>query len=149
METRTKHLDDQQLTAVLHERGQRVTPQRLVINRALGELERHVTAEEVLESVEDRLPNVSLPTVYSTLELFENLGVVRKLGVRQGAVLYDPRPEPHDHMVCDRCGKIEDLDGGVELDGAVFRARRGGFVPKRAEVRINGLCADCAQAAKD
>jgi Fe2+ or Zn2+ uptake regulation protein len=145
MESTSGHLSDQQLMAVLHERGQRVTPQRLVINRALGQLHRHVTAEEVLASVEDRLPNVSLPTVYSTLELFEDLGVVRKLGVRQGAVLYDPRPEPHDHMVCDRCGKIEDLDAGVELDGALFRAERGGFRPKRAEVRINGLCADCAR----
>jgi Fe2+ or Zn2+ uptake regulation protein len=138
---------DQQLTAVLHERGQRVTPQRLVINRALRELDRHVTAEEVLAAVEDRLPNVSLPTVYSALELFEDLGLVRRLGVRQGAVLYDPRPEPHDHMVCDRCGKVEDLHAGVELDGALFRARRDGFQPKRAEVRINGLCADCARAA--
>ena len=139
------HLNDAELSAVLHERGQRVTPQRLVINRALNELDRHVTAEEVLETVADRLPNVSPPTVYSTLELFEDLGLVRRLGVRQGAVLYDPRPDPHDHMVCDRCGKIEDLEGGVKLDGAIFRAKRGGFVPKRAEVRINGLCSDCAR----
>jgi Fe2+ or Zn2+ uptake regulation protein len=141
-------LTDQQLSGVLHDRGQRVTPQRLVINRALGELNRHVTAEEVLASVADRLPNVSLPTVYSTLELFEHLGLVRRLGVRQGAVLYDPRPEQHDHMVCDRCGKIEDLDAGVELDGALFRAKRGGFQASRAEVRISGLCADCARAAQ-
>jgi Fe2+ or Zn2+ uptake regulation protein len=137
---------DLQLTAVLHKRGQRVTPQRLVINRALGELNRHVTAEEVLAAVEDRLPNVSLPTVYATLDLFEELGLVRRLGVRQGAVLYDPRSDPHDHMVCDRCGRIEDLDAGVKLDGALFRAKRGGFNPKRAEVRINGLCADCTRA---
>lgn len=139
-------VNDLQLSAVLHERGQRVTPQRLVINRALRELNRHVTAEEVLAAVEHRLPNVSLPTVYATLDLFEDLGLVRRLGVRQGAVLYDPRPDPHDHMVCDRCGRIEDLDAGVKLDGALFRAKRGGFTPKRAEVRINGLCADCARA---
>jgi Fe2+ or Zn2+ uptake regulation protein len=138
---------DQALTAVLHERGQRVTPQRLVINRALRELDRHVTAEEVLEAVERRLPNVSLPTVYSALELFEDLGLVHRIGVRQGAVLYDPRPDPHDHMVCDRCGRVEDLDAGVELDGALFRAKRGGFTPKRAEVRVNGLCEDCARCA--
>jgi Fe2+ or Zn2+ uptake regulation protein len=138
-------INEQQLRAVLHERGQRVTPQRLVINRALHELNRHVTAEEVLASVAERLPNVSAPTVYSTLELFEDLGLVRRLGVRQGAVLYDPRPEPHDHMVCDRCGKIEDLDGGVKLSRAVDRATDTGFKPKRAEVRINGLCADCAR----
>ena len=138
---------DQALTAVLHKRGQRVTPQRLVINRALRELGRHVTAEEVLEAVEDRLPNVSPPTVCAALELFEDLGLVHRIGVRQGAVLYDPRPDPHDHMVCDRCGRVDDLDAGVELDGALFRAKRGGFTPKRAEVRVNGLCADCARAA--
>jgi Fe2+ or Zn2+ uptake regulation protein len=138
---------DAELTAVLHARGQRVTPQRLVINRILRELHRHVTAEEVLESVADRLPNVSLPTVYSTLDLFEDLGLVRRLGVSHGAVMYDPRPDPHDHMVCDRCGRIEDLNGGVSLDGAVFRARRSGFRPQRAEVRISGLCSDCARSS--
>jgi Fe2+ or Zn2+ uptake regulation protein len=137
---------DNELITALHERGQRVTPQRLVIHRALRELDRHATADELLDAVEERLPNVSLPTVYSTLELFEQLGMVRRLGVSQGAVMYDPRPDQHDHMVCDRCGKIEDLDAGVELDGALFRAERGGFVPKRAEIRISGLCSDCARA---
>jgi Fe2+ or Zn2+ uptake regulation protein len=139
-------LSDDQLGAILRERGQRVTSQRLVMNRALRELNRHVTAEEVLESVEDRLPGVSLPTVYSTLELFEELGLVHRIGVRQGALLYDPRPEPHDHMVCDRCGKVEDLHAGIELGAALARAKRGGFRPARAEVRINGLCGDCAQS---
>jgi Fe2+ or Zn2+ uptake regulation protein len=137
---------DTELITALHERGQRVTPQRLVIHRALRELDRHATADELLVAVEERLPNVSLPTVYSTLELFEQLGMVRRLGVSQGAVMYDPRPDQHDHMVCDRCGKIEDLDAGVELDGALFRAERGGFVPKRAEIRISGLCSDCARS---
>lgn len=147
MERTSTALTDAELSAVLHERGQRVTPQRLVINRALHELNRHVTAEEILASVTERLPNVSPPTVYSTLELFEDLGVVRRLGVRHGAVVYDPRSEPHDHMMCDRCGKIEDLDGGTRLAGAIKRAVDAGFAPRRAEVRINGLCSDCASAA--
>jgi Fe2+ or Zn2+ uptake regulation protein len=146
MESTATHLSDDQLSAVLHERGQRVTPQRLVINRALSELDKHVTADEVLAAVSDRLPNVSLPTVYSTLELFEELGLVHRIGVSQGALLYDPRPEPHDHMVCDRCGKVEDVHAGIELGQAFDSAKRGGFAPRRAEVRINGLCADCAAA---
>jgi Fe2+ or Zn2+ uptake regulation protein len=145
MERSSTPLSDAQLSAVLHKRGQRVTPQRVVINRALHELNRHVTADEVLASVAERLPNVSAPTVYSTLELFEDLGLVRRLGVQHGAVVYDPRPEPHDHMVCDRCGKIEDLDGGMRLSRAVQRAADAGFRPRRAEVRITGLCADCAR----
>src|SRR5256885_9421234 len=123
--------NDTELITALHERGQRVTPQRLVIHRALRELDRHATADELLDAVEERLPNVSLPTVYSTLELFEQLGMVRRLGVSQGAVRYDPRPDQHDHMVGDRCGKIDDLDAGVELDGALVRAKRGRLAPQR------------------
>ncbi len=137
MERTATPFTDEQLSAVLHERGQRVTPQRLVINRP-------VTADEVLAAVADRLPNVSLPTVYSTLELFEDLGLVHRIGVSQGPLLYDPRPEPHDHMVCDNCGKVEDLQTGVQLGRAFDRAKRDGFSPRRAEVRVNGLCADCA-----
>jgi Fe2+ or Zn2+ uptake regulation protein len=139
-------LDDQQLGAVLRERGQRVTSQRLLIYRALRELDRHLTAEEVLEAVGESLPNVSLPTVYSTLELFEELGLVRRLGVTQGAVLYDPRTDPHHHRVCDRCGAIEDLDVDVSLDAALADAGSADFRPQRAEVLVHGRCADCASA---
>src|SRR5256885_15426100 len=95
--------NDNELITALHERGQRVTPQRLVIHRALRELDRHATADELLVAVEERLPNVSLPTVYSTLELFEQLGMVRRLGGSQGAGMYDPPPHQHHPLVCDRC----------------------------------------------
>lgn len=139
---------DEQLSAALHERGQRVTPQRLLIYRALLELGRHVTAEEVQASVEEALPNVSLPTVYAALELFEDLGLLRRLGVTQGAVLYDPRVEPHDHRVCDRCGRFEDVDSGVDLETALTSAGRRGFRPERAEVLVHGLCSDCARESR-
>lgn len=138
---------EQELSATLRERGQRVTPQRLFIYRALRELDRHVRAEEVLAEVSASLPHVSLPTVYSTLELFEEMGLVRRLGVTQGAVLYDPRPGPHHHRVCDRCGAIEDFDADLDLAAALRRSGREGFRPERAEVVVHGLCARCAAAA--
>ena len=84
---------DAQLSAVLRARGQRVTSQRLILHRALRELDHHATAEELLRASEDRLPNLSLPTVYATLELFEELGVVRRIAGGPGPVLWDPRPE--------------------------------------------------------
>lgn len=137
---------EQELSATLRERGLRVTPQRLFIYRALTELDRHVSAEEVLAAVGESLPNVSLPTVYSTLDLFEGMGLVRRLGVTQGAVLYDPRPEPHNHRVCDRCGRIEDFDADLDFAAALRRAGRGGFQPGRAEVVVHGLCPRCVAA---
>lgn len=137
---------EQELAAALRERGLRVTPQRLFIHRALVELDRHVSAEEVLAAVGESLPNVSLPTVYSTLDLFEEMGLVRRLGVTQGAVLYDPRPDPHNHRVCDRCGAIEDFDADLDFSVALRRAARGGFRAGRAEVVVHGLCQRCAAA---
>ncbi len=140
----TTTLSSDALSAALRERGQRATPQRLFIYRALQSLDRHVSAEEVLATVSEDLPNVSLPTVYSTLDLFEELGLVRRLAVTQGAVLYDPRPDPHHHRVCDRCGAIEDVEAEVDLGPVLSAAGGGGFRAERAEALVHGLCRECA-----
>ncbi len=142
MGTRTQ-IDDE-LSAALRERGQRVTSQRLVINRAIREADHHVTAEEVLDSVSERLPNVSLPTVYATLELFERLGIVRRIRAGNGAVLYDPLAEPHHHLVCRSCGRVEDLEQKVDLAPALTAAGRVGFEPDGAELVVSGLCSTCS-----
>jgi Fur family transcriptional regulator, stress-responsive regulator len=132
------------LPTTLRSRGQRVTPQRLVIHDALVELDRHVTADEVHAAVSERLPNVSAPTVYATLELFEELGIVRRINLAAGAALYDPRPDDHHHLVCVRCGRVEDVDAGVDMTGALRAASRRGFRADHAEVVVYGLCSDCA-----
>ena len=124
----------------------RVTPQRVLIHRAVRELDRHVTADEVLAAVSERLPNASLPTVYSTLELLEELGMVRRLAARSGAALYDPRIDEHQHLVCRNCGRVEDLDVPVDSVHALRAARRRGFEPRNAELVVSGLCGDCAAA---
>jgi Fe2+ or Zn2+ uptake regulation protein len=140
------HDIDAELIASLRGRGQRVTPQRLVLNRALRELDRHVTAEELQAAVSDRLPGVSAPTVYATLELFEQLGSVRRIP-HPGADLWDPRLERHHHLVCRRCGAVEDLDTGLDDAAALRAARRRGFRPEGAQLTVTGLCARCAGRA--
>lgn len=137
---------DHELTSQLRRRGQRVTSQRLVIHRALRELGRHVSAEQVLEAVRDRLPGVSLPTVYATLDLFEELGLVRRLSRARGPALYDPRLDPHHHLVCEECGRVQDVDAALQLGAADRAARRQGFFPERSQLVISGRCADCAAA---
>jgi Fe2+ or Zn2+ uptake regulation protein len=130
------------LATELRSRGHRVTPQRLMIHRALVELGRHASAEEVLERVD--LPTASLPTVYATLDLLAELGFARRISARSGATLYDPRVVPHHHLVCRRCGAIEDLDAQVDTAGALRAARRKGFRPADAELVVSGLCSSCA-----
>jgi Fur family ferric uptake transcriptional regulator len=126
--------------------GYRVTPQRLVIHRTLVDLGRHVGAEELLAEVGERLPNVSLPTVYSALDALEDAGLVWRVSAGQGRALYDAGPSDHHHLVCRRCGAVEDLDEDVSLTGALASARRHGFAPEGAEVVVRGLCANCRAA---
>jgi Fe2+ or Zn2+ uptake regulation protein len=135
---------DEELSARLRERDLRATSQRLVMHRLLRERNRHLTAEELLDEASSRLPGISLPTVYSTLELFEELGVVHRVNGGGGTLLWDTRGDDHHHLVCRRCGRVEDIEARLDLDRARASARKAGFEPDRAEVVVSGLCASCA-----
>jgi Fe2+ or Zn2+ uptake regulation protein len=137
-------LSEPELIDRLRERGQRVTSQRLVLHRVLAELDRHVAAEEVLRAAEPRLPNLSLPTVYATLDLLEELGAVRRLVAPGGAALYDPRAEDHHHLACRRCGAVVDVDGEFEAEPLLKAARAAGAEPEGLQVVLSGLCPACA-----
>jgi|SRR5262245_20166100 len=140
--------DDDELAERLRERGLRATSQRVVMHRLLRDRNRHVSAEELLSEASQRLPGVSLPTVYATLELFEELGVVRRVNGAGGTLLWDTRPDAHHHMICRRCGRIEDMETPLDLERARRSAARSGFRADRAEVVVSGLCADCARKSR-
>ena len=135
--------DDAELAELLRKRGLRATSQRVVMHRLLRDTERHVSAEELLSEASERLPRVSLPTVYATLELFEQLGIVRRVNGGGGTLLWDTRADTHHHMICRNCGRIEDLETPLDLERARRSAARAGFEPDRAEVVVSGLCAEC------
>lgn len=134
---------DTMLSSALRTRGQRVTPQRLAIATAVRDLDTHVSAEQVYAEVARRFPGVSLPTVYATLELLEDLGFVRRMAGRAGVTVYDPRVDEHHHLVCSRCGAITDVDGSIDDTGLRAAALSSGFTPEGSQVVIRGLCADC------
>jgi Fe2+ or Zn2+ uptake regulation protein len=137
-------LDDQRdLIELLHSRGQRVTSQRLLILRELRRRGQHATAEEIHRTVQRELPGVSVPTIYATLELFVELGLARRIETSTAA-LYDAGLEPHQHAVCRRCGRVEDVDGRLNANALLGAARAVGFHPQGAELIISGLCAKCA-----
>jgi Fe2+ or Zn2+ uptake regulation protein len=134
---------DERLSATLRDAGHRVTSQRLVLYRVLEELGRHSSAEEIARVSSERLPGLSLPTVYATLELFESLGLARRVDAGGPAALFDPRTDPHAHFACRRCGAVSDLDAEVDSSAAERIARETGAEPDHVEVVLRGLCADC------
>ncbi len=134
---------ERELTDALRARGQRVTAQRVVMYRALRDLDRHVTAEELLAAVDERLPNVSLPTVYATLELLEELGMVRRIEGGQAA-RFDPRTDPHHHLLCTRCGALQDVEAPLDATRLLQEARASGFDSEGVDTVVRGRCQTCS-----
>ena len=132
------------LVEILHARGQRVTPQRLVILRELRRRAHHATADEIRGAIRHELPGTSTPTVYAALDLLVDLGLARRIDVGSGAALYDARTEPHHHTVCRRCGRVDDLDVALDVSALQRASADAGFAPRDVEVVVTGVCAACA-----
>lgn len=142
--TRMNGTVETDLANALRSRGGRVTPQRLAIARIIDERTAHVTAEDIFSEVTDRMPGVSMPTVYATLELLEELGHITRVPSGFGAVLFDTRADQHDHMICRSCGAVIDLDTKIRRSKLVGAAASQGFEAERAQVVVHGRCSNCA-----
>ncbi|MBX5493494.1 MAG: transcriptional repressor, partial [Chloroflexi bacterium] len=99
----------EELAGRLRERGYRMTPQRMAVLRALLESARHPSVEEMYRAIRPAYPMISRATVYKTIATLKELGEVLELEVSDGHHRYDGyRAEPHPHLFCRRCGRIED-----------------------------------------
>ncbi|TSA25491.1 MAG: transcriptional repressor [Bacteroidetes bacterium] len=92
----------------LKEAGLRATPQRIAILQALCSMKNHPTAEQVLQDVHRDHPEISLTTVYNTLEVFVEKGLVKKVKTDKDSMRYDAVTESHHHLYCHESDKIED-----------------------------------------
>src|SRR3990170_3177980 len=100
----------EEVVAKLKASGHRVTPQRLAVIRALISSDEHPSVEALYQQIRSDFPSTSIATVYNTLECLKSLGQVLELP-RSGGSRYDGRnPDPHPHLVCAVCGRIEDVD---------------------------------------
>jgi Fur family peroxide stress response transcriptional regulator len=133
-----------ELTRRLAEQGCRITPQRLAIVRALVEAPNHPSAEDLFARVRETCPTTSLATVYKTLDTLKEMGEVLELEFRDGSNRYDGvRPEAHPHLVCTRCGKIEDLEVAELADLPERIGRHSQYRIHSFRCDFFGLCADC------
>jgi Fur family peroxide stress response transcriptional regulator len=127
------------------ELGIKATHQRLEIFREVAQSSAHPDAEAVFHGVQQRVPTVSLDTVYRTLKLLTGLGFISTLGPRQDALRFDGNQEPHHHHVCVRCGKIQDVSNPlVDLEKVKRNITTMGTV-QSAHIEVRGLCTACAK----
>jgi Fe2+ or Zn2+ uptake regulation protein len=148
MATRTDAQLDRQLIEALRERGHRVTVPRLLVHRHVRRAPSHLTAEQVASELAADLPSLSPATIYATLDLLEALGFVRRVSTPRGTAVFDSRPDAHHHLVCRRCGAIEDVDAEIDTTRARRAARRAGFRVEDVELQLSGLCSACAPTGR-
>jgi Fur family ferric uptake transcriptional regulator len=129
----------------LRERGYRLTPQRQLVLEAVTALG-HGTPEEICARVRETAGGVNISTVYRTLELLEEIGLVTHTHLGHGAPTYHAASDSeHLHLVCRDCGTVTEVPASVAdpLVGAV--ARDFGFDIDVAHFAIFGRCKECAR----
>ena len=134
--------------AVLREHGRRLTPQRAVIWEVLtSEPDLHLSAEELAERVRARLPQVNDSTVYRTLDVLVEDGLVLRTDLGESKAYFEPAHEhAHHHLVCERCGRVDHVHDDV-LAGVADRVReRVGFEISAREFTMHGVCRACAES---
>lgn len=136
--------------ARLRERGERLTPQRLMVLDALREGPGHLTADDVFQHVAARYPYVNQATVYRALLWLQEQGLVSAADLGGGRMEYEYlHEERHHHLVCLQChGRIELADELVAPLAAAIQARYG-FVPRVDHLAIFGLCRACQEHEAD
>jgi Fur family ferric uptake transcriptional regulator len=125
--------------------GYRVTPQRQLVLEAIVRLD-HATPESILTEVQRTSAAINLSTVYRTLEVLEDVGLITHAHLGHGSPAYHAATEePHLHLVCSRCHRVQSLPVDVAEQFATVLAERSGFRADLAHVTVHGTCRACAE----
>ena len=129
--------------AACKKHGVKATHQRVEIMRELASTEDHPDAESVYRRVKGRIPTISLDTVYRTLRLLEDNGVISRVGFPRDRARFDANTERHHHFVCSKCGLVRDFYS-EEIDRlrAPEEATQMGCVDS-IYVELRGCCREC------
>ena len=124
--------------------GIKVTPQRTAIYRELASTNQHPSTEVIYKKIKDYYPNISLTTVYRTLETFEKLGLISVVNVLYNAARYDANLSPHHHIVCTECKKVEDVYDESLNNLDVSNKTLGDYTVEGYSLLLSGKCSSCS-----
>ncbi len=125
--------------------GMRLTTQRQIILEELAKVTSHPTANEVYDMVRRRLPRIGLGTVYRNLELMAESGVILKLEVGGTQKRFDACIDPHYHIRCIECGKVDDVDITFQQHINDMAANASDYAVLNHHIEFSGTCNSCSQ----
>ena len=121
-----------------------LTKQREVVLQVIRAAEHHLTANEVFDEAKRRLPTISFATVYNSLRFLKEAGHIAEIQFGfSGANRFDAKTGRHDHAICNRCGKLVDIDLEMPAELVKRAARLSKFKPESLELTLRGLCPEC------
>jgi len=140
-------------SSLLMEKGIRPSPQRVAIMQYLSTHLTHPTVEEVYSELHPTMPTLSKTTIYNTLKLFEEKGVIMVLRTGEQELHLDAITEKHAHFTCIECGKIMDIPytpGQSEIDNQLSQnSALTGCHIVNTQLHFSGICAECLKKMKD
>ncbi|MEZ0344598.1 MAG: transcriptional repressor [Caldimicrobium sp.] len=122
--------------------GLKITPQRLAILEYLENNREHPSAEDIYNALKERFPSMSFATVYNTLEVLMEKGLIKEIGIDSSKKRFDPVVHPHHHFICRKCGHILDVEKDFDI-----------IIPQELseckildfQVVFSGLCPECKE----
>lgn len=133
--------------ALLSENGIRPSVQRIAVYEYLCEHPEHPTVDTVYASLSPIYPTLSRTTIYNTLKLLAEHGLVQTIQIEEDKLRYDANVEPHIHFKCTKCGKIIDLFSKEVLNkcnSEYCGLLPNGYIAKNIQTYIWGICSDCS-----
>ncbi|MGA2388556.1 MAG: transcriptional repressor [Candidatus Sulfotelmatobacter sp.] len=137
-------LSHEQFRELASKHGLAVTHQRQVVYEAVVASHGHYSPEDIYAAVRRSIPSISLATVYNNLRLFIECGLLREVSPHASTLRVDGNLEPHHHLVCSRCKKVQDVEADLVDFKKLSPKVLDGFDLTHPVVEVFGLCRRCS-----
>jgi Fur family transcriptional regulator, peroxide stress response regulator len=129
--------------------GYRATPQRIAISKYILRNHEHPTAQKAYLEVKKIHPTVSLATIYTTFKILKQTGLILELNLPRGQTRFDPNTELHGHLICIKCGSIDDWTDPIMPKLVAKVCDDANFAVIGSSLDLRGICKRCDKKAKD
>jgi Fur family peroxide stress response transcriptional regulator len=140
-------MDAKEVTALLREKGFKVTPQRLAIYNVLSNTTVHPSAEMIFSKLQEFYPTMSLATVYKTIEILKEIELVQILNVGEESFRYDANTDTHPHVRCMVCNRVDDIYGVDESAYVKQISEKTAYRLSGQQFYFYGVCPECQSKA--
>jgi Fe2+ or Zn2+ uptake regulation protein len=125
---------------MLKENSIKITPQRLEILRYLDDHRTHPKADQIYLDLKEKNPSLSKTTVYNSLEIFKEHGIIQTLTISGSELRYDFKCSMHRHFLCKKCGRIIDINSSCPY---IEKVRKEGYQIDEVHGYFKGVCKVC------